>query len=246
MKILTCTSISVIAHSLLWLVTPSQSMQFDGGDNAKLIALKVKIQQVATYSLVKKPTESGSEADLNKTIFNGEKNKLALQEQAVIAKVLPAKQSVERVDKIDHQPVHPVVDAVAPTDVSIEPPEQKKIDEDTVTEVEATAIQLAAQHSANNAPINVTQLPLFKMPRPALKYPLRAKRRGQQGVTIVSIELDEYGAIVAVALVKSSGFSVLDKAALNNVKQWQFHAVERYGHAVKAKFTVPVEFSLTS
>jgi len=110
----------------------------------------------------------------------------------------------------------------------------------------SSAPVIAKQHSLKNQVIDLNTLPLFKSPRPTLNYPLKAKRRGYQGVAIVQIELAEDGSIAQLSVLKSSGFSELDKAALNNVSQWQFHPVIREQHKIKARFSVPIKFSLRS
>lgn len=111
---------------------------------------------------------------------------------------------------------------------------------------ESTAPVIADQHSLKNQVIDIKTLPIFKAPRPALNYPLKAKRRGYQGVAILQIELAEDGTISQLTLVQSSGFTELDKAAINNVSQWQFHPVMRDNRSIKARFSVPIEFSLRS
>lgn len=110
----------------------------------------------------------------------------------------------------------------------------------------SSAPVIAKQHSLQNQVIDINTLPVFKAPRPALNYPFKAKRRGYQGVAIVQIELAEDGSITDLTVLRSSGFNVLDKAALNNVSQWQFHPVMRDNQTIKARFNVPIEFSLRS
>ncbi|MGO2011842.1 MAG: energy transducer TonB [Pseudoalteromonas sp.] len=110
----------------------------------------------------------------------------------------------------------------------------------------SSATVIAKQHSLQNKVLFINSLPIFKAPRPALNYPLKAKRRGYQGVAILQIELAKDGAITNLTILKSSGFAELDKAALNNASQWQFHPVIRDNQTIRARFNVPIEFSLRS
>ncbi len=110
----------------------------------------------------------------------------------------------------------------------------------------SSAPVIAKQQSLKNQVVEINTLPLFKAPRPVLHYPFKAKRRGYQGVAVLQIELAKDGSISQLTVLKSSGFSELDKAALNNVSQWQFHPVVRDNHNIKARFSVPIEFSLRS
>ncbi|WP_282131348.1 energy transducer TonB [Pseudoalteromonas aliena] len=108
----------------------------------------------------------------------------------------------------------------------------------------ASAAELSKQNSATSELVNIAKLPLFKAPKPTLSYPLRAKKRGYEGVAMLQIELNKNGEIAKLTLLKSSGFVELDQAALNNVAQWQFYPVLKNSHPVKALFSVPIKFSL--
>ncbi len=50
-------------------------------------------------------------------------------------------------------------------------------------------------------------------------YPTSARRRGQQGVVHVLIELDQEGNLTALRVTRSSGYRVLDNAAVSLVKK---------------------------
>ncbi len=54
------------------------------------------------------------------------------------------------------------------------------------------------------------------------KYPRRARREGWQGTVVVQIVLNSNGTIRSLNLLKSSGYPVLDNAALNAVRGWVF------------------------
>ena len=51
------------------------------------------------------------------------------------------------------------------------------------------------------------------------QYPRAAQMRGQQGTTIVLVEIDASGAALSVSVKESSGFDVLDRQALESVKK---------------------------
>lgn len=57
---------------------------------------------------------------------------------------------------------------------------------------------------------------------PPPDYPALAKRRGQSGTVVVRFTCDEHGLVVAAAIVLSSGFALLDEAALRAVRRWRF------------------------
>lgn len=72
---------------------------------------------------------------------------------------------------------------------------------------------------------------------PKPEYPALARRRGWQGATLVAVEVSADGSVVAVEVATSSGYGVLDRAALRAVRGWRFR-----GGA--GRTTVVVEFQL--
>lgn len=75
-------------------------------------------------------------------------------------------------------------------------------------------------------------------PRP--DYPAQARRERQEGVVFVAVEIDSDGKPVDVALGRTSGFPLLDAAALRGVRRWRFEpASSGTSHA-----EVPIRFSL--
>lgn len=79
-------------------------------------------------------------------------------------------------------------------------------------------------------------------PRP--KYPKLARDRGQQGTVRLLARVDAQGTPTTVSIARSSGFSLLDKAALDAVKRWKFKPARRGGAAVPGEAVVPIQFRL--
>ena len=79
-------------------------------------------------------------------------------------------------------------------------------------------------------------------PRPT--YPLAARRRGMQGVVVLGVVVAADGRPQTVLVKRSSGFAVLDEAALQAVRGWRFAPGTRGGRAIDAGVDVPVRFSL--
>ncbi|MBU1213662.1 MAG: energy transducer TonB [Gammaproteobacteria bacterium] len=79
-------------------------------------------------------------------------------------------------------------------------------------------------------------------PRPP--YPLVARRMGYQGKVVLNVEVLAEGRAGEVKLQTSSGFDILDKAALQTVKTWKFSPAKRFGQPVTQWFLVPIKFSL--
>ncbi|WP_049766632.1 energy transducer TonB [Rhodospirillum centenum] len=79
-------------------------------------------------------------------------------------------------------------------------------------------------------------------PTPA--YPEAARRQGLQGKVLLRVTVGPSGEPVQVSLVESSGWALLDDAALETVKGWRFDPAHRDGLPVAAVVEVPVAFSL--
>jgi len=76
------------------------------------------------------------------------------------------------------------------------------------------------------------------------EYPQAARRAGQQGTVIVLASCSATGAVEDVALAQSSGFPLLDEAALEAVRHWTFAPATLDGVAVASFVRVPVDFVL--
>lgn len=74
-------------------------------------------------------------------------------------------------------------------------------------------------------------------------YPRLAVRLGQEGTTRLVVEINPQGEVVAISLHKSSGFAVLDKAAIAAVQEWKF--IPPTGITGTSKALVPVRFKLS-
>jgi len=97
--------------------------------------------------------------------------------------------------------------------------------------------------SGSRVPAVVKATPLYQSnPKPV--YPSLARRRGQQGTVMLQVMVSENGRVEQVTLHKSSGFTLLDNAALDTVKKWQFIPVTENGHSAATEVLVPVHFKL--
>ncbi len=79
-------------------------------------------------------------------------------------------------------------------------------------------------------------------PRP--RYPPSARRKRVQGRVLLAVVVTKSGRASSVRIRKSSGFQLLDQAALKTVKRWRFRPATRNGQPVRARVIVPITFKL--
>lgn len=70
-----------------------------------------------------------------------------------------------------------------------------------------------------------------------IEYPLLARRMGMQGTVSFQIETDATGKVIHIAMLKSSGYELLDRTAEEHLRRWTFPFYNR-------RFIIPVRFVL--
>jgi protein TonB len=93
--------------------------------------------------------------------------------------------------------------------------------------------------------LDVQTLTALYLRNPKPGYPAASKRQGEQGTVVLRVFVTAAGDAKQVSLKTSSGFSRLDRAALETVKSWKFVPAKRDDNAVDAWVLVPIKFSLT-
>lgn len=76
------------------------------------------------------------------------------------------------------------------------------------------------------------------------EYPQLAKQMRQEGLVILRVEVDQKGVPTTVEVEQSSGYQLLDQAALKAVKRWRFQPERIGGMPVKSRVSIPVRFRL--
>lgn len=85
--------------------------------------------------------------------------------------------------------------------------------------------------------------PTFASQPPQPTYPRMARKKGLEGTATIEVMFNEFGQQLALTLVKSSGVSLLDQAALEAVETWKFQAPSPK-LASHYKVRVPIRFAL--
>jgi len=89
----------------------------------------------------------------------------------------------------------------------------------------------------------LTQKPqLIKQVNP--QYPEQARQNNWTGLTIIKIIISKSGKVTQCLIQKSSGYRILDQAAIQAIGQWEFTPGKKNGKTVKTAVTVPIVFRI--
>jgi protein TonB len=85
--------------------------------------------------------------------------------------------------------------------------------------------------------------PLYQQ-NPKPKYPGIATKRGYQGTVLLDVLVNRNGSVGDLRVSESSGYTILDKAAIKSVKGWLFVPGKRGDETVDMRVVIPVRFQL--
>lgn len=146
------------------------------------------------------------------------------ESEAVIpAELVPPTQTITK-------PKQPPAPALQPTPAIA-------VHDETSSTNPSVDLKAQATSSAKNAEPNYQ-----KSRQPS--YPLAARLRREQGLVLLAVTVSKEGHVAKLTLEHSSGFPVLDAAALRAVREWEF-APARFGSfAMESEVEVPIRFKL--
>jgi TonB family protein len=79
---------------------------------------------------------------------------------------------------------------------------------------------------------------------PSPSYPAFSRKLEEQGKVLLNVYVNKDGVVDQANIGQSSGFSRLDKAALDTVKNWRFVPAKRNGNIEGSWVQVPINFVL--
>jgi protein TonB len=86
-------------------------------------------------------------------------------------------------------------------------------------------------------------VPLYSR-NPPPPYPRIAKARGYQGRTLLKVLVGPDGRVKEITVAASSGYAVLDEAAVKAVRQWLFEPARQGLEPLAMWVTVPIRFQI--
>jgi protein TonB len=178
---------------------------------------------------------------------------LTLKKETITAAETPPSASI---DKLDFPPTAEAKIGISP-DSSASPPERPISTDSTLIKntpsvpgrfseplTTATVLPTAQMKETFSETPGITiARPLYKQ-NPPPHYPQMARRMGYEGLVMLKVLVDVKGQVENLELLSSSGYAVLDKAAIASVKKWMFEPGTEGGKKKKMWVKIPIRFEL--
>lgn len=155
----------------------------------------------------------------------------------------PAKAAAAPREPITPPQVTPSEPAVSPTSdpaATVVPPETSS---SPLAGLAASSPAALSPGPASSEPVWVEAHPRYDE-NPPPRYPRLAQQRGWEGEVRLRVWIAASGEVVEAEIRDSSGYSLLDRAALEAVRGWRFEPGRQGGVAVESQVIVPVTFRL--
>lgn len=125
--------------------------------------------------------------------------------------------------------------------------------QETPGEPDVPRTQTGPRAGSETGTANRAAPPPSRPSRPAMivahiapRYPRSARRRGIEGAVELRVVVEADGTIGTIEVAKTSGFAILDRAAIAAVEDWTFRAAEVRGQTVRSTLDLPpIRFRLT-
>lgn len=96
----------------------------------------------------------------------------------------------------------------------------------------------------NDLPVTPPQAEAAHLNNPAPPYPPVSRRMGEQGQVWLDVFVQRDGSVGDVRLHRSSGYPLLDQAALTTVRQWRYVPAQRGGQTLAVWYQQQINFVL--
>jgi len=150
------------------------------------------------------------------------------------------KKSVE--DKSTQAPTPPTTQSQTQTQVPTPPAPQSKSE----SQVPNATVAPATSPGVSGTPIqtDIGKLEVLYQPDADAYYPSFSKRSGEQGEVVVKLIIDESGSVEEVALLRSSSFPRLDRAATEIGRRYRFKPFLVNGSPARISTNLLIKFNL--
>jgi protein TonB len=110
----------------------------------------------------------------------------------------------------------------------------------------APAAPAAPRAAAAEQPVEAPRADAAHLNNAAPPYPSLSRKLNEQGRVVLRIYILADGKVGELSIKQSSGYTRLDQAALEAVRNWRFIPAKRGGEPIPYWYTQPISFSLNS
>lgn len=76
------------------------------------------------------------------------------------------------------------------------------------------------------------------------KYPRIAKKNGYEGTVLLKVEILKDGKVGNISIATSSGYDMLDQAAIESIQKWKFSPAKKQNECIDQWVNLPINFDL--
>lgn len=111
---------------------------------------------------------------------------------------------------------------------------------------EPAAVSQPAAPAVNShtEPVRPPRFDAAYLNNPQPDYPLLSRKQKEEGRVLIRVRVSSSGLPTEIALQQSSGFSRLDQAALQKIREWRFVPARQGNDNVEGEVLVPLMFRL--
>ncbi|MDR4499476.1 MAG: energy transducer TonB [Candidatus Scalindua sp.] len=168
----------------------------------------------------------------------------SIEKQQEAVKIVPQEEQIT-IPQLDIGTVKSITPATEKKEETVERPTQPAVDEtksitSTIGKPRET-VKFIPRPSQGM--IKAKSKPGYFQNRPP-RYPPLAKKLHQEGLVMLIVEVNQKGVPVKVDVEHSSGYQLLDQAALKAVRHWRFQPGLIGGMPVESKVSIPIRFRM--
>ena len=147
---------------------------------------------------------------------------------------------------VKDKPQEKPLEKPSPTQAQQTPPQQNQSQNKSESQPQNAAVAPATSGGASGTPIqtDIGKLVVVYQPDADAYYPSFSKRSGEQGAVVVRLIIDETGSVEDVALLQSSTFPRLDRAATEIGKRYRFKPFLVNGSPQRISTNLLIKFNL--
>lgn len=164
--------------------------------------------------------------------------------EPALARTPPVEPLPEAVPEPSRAPVEMTDSAAIPVmeEKSVETTKQFISKKTGETEKPAEPVMRSAD--AGSSPATATRAAPLHAENPAPVYPAKALRYGWEGDVWLKVDVNRNGFVDTISVDRSSGYPVLDRAAIRTVRKWLFEPARIGPEPTDGSVRVPVRFKI--